>query len=160
MATLYSTEYLLQDFTRVNPSRLLGATRASGSLEIARFNYIQTTGTDEAASDVLYLGKLPPGAIVIPQLSSIFTSADAGTSIIVDVGTLGNADAYADGIDISAVGQVAFNSGTAPSGAQANEPMVDAAGAIDDDIICTYRTATSPTASVTLTFTIAYVLPR
>ncbi len=160
MATFDSTEYALQDFDRVNPSRLLPANRCSGSLEIARFHYVTTTGTDEAANDIVRLGKLPKGAIVIPQLSSVFSAVDLGTSIIIDVGTVGNPDAYADGIDISAVGQVAFNSGTAPSGAISNEPMVDAAGDPDDDIIATYKTATAPDPSLTIVFTIAYVLPR
>ncbi len=155
MAVTFTTaQYDLQADTRANHSRLLTANVVSGGIEVLTATYTTTTGVDEAATDIIKICKLPIGSIVIPALSSVFSAVDLGTSIIIDIGYAGNPDAFADGINISAVGLVNFCSGTAPSAAIAPEPTTTA------DIYATYATATSPDPGLAIIFTIAYKVPK
>ena len=78
----------------------------SGELRTARATY-ELLGT-EAATDFIYLCKLPKGARVRPDLCRI-VCADPGTTLVVNIGDLADADRYASAVDISAGGSFAFD---------------------------------------------------
>lgn len=157
MATFESTFYATQKPTRANTSRQAAANTASGDIEVAQFSY--TLAGTEAANDVIILGILPVGAIVVPALCSVY-SADPGTTLTLDVGYENNTDAFADGIVLSAGGEIKFNSGTAPS-ALTPEPITDTGTTYPDGtVLATVASANTLTASVVLYFTIAYKRPK
>jgi len=81
MANIYTALATAQnaDLVASNPNGSL----LTGDVKFAQCSYT-TTGTT-AAADVLYLAKLPVGAIVIPGLSFVDTE-DCGTDISIKVG--------------------------------------------------------------------------
>ena len=130
----------------LNPLQPVGAGTGRGGLF---FDF--TINASAAADEKVYLTVLKAGWIVNPLNSYVFTSADAGTALVADIGyekiptgsTLtADPDAFADGIDIGAVGQVGFASGTAPV-ALTGDPVK-----LNEDVwlVWTYKTATSPNA--------------
>lgn len=125
-----------------------------GQLHIAHAKITLPSGVADA--DTFGLVSLPPGSKVIPHLSKVQCSADPGTTLVLDIGTSDNPDAFADGIALSAGGAIAFDSGSTVT-AQAVTP----AKLTDETLI--YATvptsgASTVTAGVTLTFFIAYTL--
>lgn len=158
MATYESAFYATQKPTRANTSRQAAANVASGDVEVAVFQYPLSSGTEEVANDVILLGILPVGAIVIPALSSVYC-ADPGTTLTLDVGFEGNPDAFADGITLSSGGRVEFTSGTAPS-ALTPEPITVGTTYPDGTVYATVASASTLTDAVVLTFTIAYKRPK
>jgi len=111
---------------------------------------ITLAGT-EAAADTLQLLDLPPGCEIVPQLSHVTCSADPGTTLTLDIGDAANADAYADGIVLSAGGQVGFCSATIPAAMAAPVLTTELTR-----IFATVASADTLTAAVKLIFTIAY----
>ena len=154
MATYSTAIFELQDPDRVNTSRLAAANEASGDLEVATFQYPLSSGTEEVANDVIKLGIIPVGAIVVPALCTVH-SADPGTTLTLDIGYEGNTDAYADGITLSSGGLINFTSGTAPS-ALDNEPLTAGTTYPDGTVLATVASAGTLTDAVVLTFTIVY----
>ena len=76
----------------------------------------------EAATEIIELVDLPAGCVVVPALCSA-VCADPGTTLTVDVGDDGSGgndtadpDRYADGIVLSAGGEVKFNSAAVTDG--------------------------------------------
>jgi hypothetical protein len=125
---------------------------ANGKLTVATANV--TIPSTLAANDILNIipaGLLPIGAVVVPQLSSV-TSADPGTTLTLDIGFAANPDAYADGITLSAGGQIAFTSGTLPDAVTTPVRIENATGAI----YATVMSAAAITNATVLTFVIAY----
>ena len=125
---------------------------ANGKLTFATANV--TIPSTTAANDILNIipaGLLPIGAVVVPQLCSV-TSADPGTTLTLDIGFAANPDAYADGITLSAGGQIAFTSGTLPAAVTTPVRIETAA----DAIYATVMTAATITDATVLTFLIAY----
>ncbi|MDP0496034.1 MAG: hypothetical protein Q7Q73_07465 [Verrucomicrobiota bacterium JB024] len=138
----------VSDVSRLNqnpldPLNTLGAGAKRGGL-LLDF----TVDAGAAATEKVYLGILKAGWTVNPLLSYGYTHSDAGDALVGDVGyekikassTLtANDDAFADGIALSAVGQVGFASGTAPV-ALTGTPVT-----LSEDVwlIWTYRTATN-----------------
>lgn len=125
---------------------------ANGKLTVATAQVTLTSAT--AAADILNIipaGLLPEGAVVVPQLSSV-TCSDPGTTLTLDVGYAANPDAYADGIVLSAGGQIAFTSGTKPAAVATPNRIVDE----DDAIYATVASADTITNNTVLTFLIAY----
>lgn len=125
---------------------------ANGKLTVATAQVTLTSATD--AADILTLipaGLLPIGAVVVPQLSSV-TCSDPGTTLTLDIGYAANPDAYADGIVLSAGGQIAFTSGTLPAAVTTPVRIEGAA----DAIYATVMTASTITDATVLTFLIAY----
>jgi len=64
-----------------------------------------------AANDTFQLFDLPPGAVIVPELSKITASGDPGTTLTIDVGDAGDPDRYCDGANLgalSAAGTVEF----------------------------------------------------
>lgn len=105
--------------------------------------------TTEAANDTIQLFDLPAGCVIIPQLSSV-TCADPGTTLTLDIGDATDPDRYADGIVLSAGGNVNFASGTLP--AAVVTPYLPTA---TSRVIATVASANTLSA-VTLYFSIAY----
>lgn len=162
MPTTFTTaQYDLQVTTRTNTSRLATAGIASGEIEIARIPYVLTSGTDEAANDLINLCVLPAGAIPIPELSSITCDADPGTAFTVDVGTADNTDGWGDGVALTTAGKVEFCAAAHTQPAWlARTPLVADTGSGNAIVYATVMTSTSPTAGVILYFNLAYKLGK
>ena len=152
MATFETTQFAAQDPTRENTSRNAAANVSSGRVEYATIQY--TLDGTEAAADVIKQCVWAPGIIPLPALSSV-TCADPGTTLTLDVGSAANADGYADGITLSNGGQVAFTSGTVPEWITPTALVADT-GKGYTVIYATVASAATLTASVVLTFTLAY----
>jgi hypothetical protein len=151
MATINST-LVTAAGQRLVSAGLRNGDDANGKLTIATANVTLTSAT--AANDILTIipeGFIPKGAVVVPQLCSV-TSADPGTTLTLDVGYAANPDAYADGITLSAGGQIAFTSGTLPAAVTTPVRMEGTA----DAIYATVMTANTVTDATVLTFIIAY----
>lgn len=87
----------------------------AGEVQYARFD-VPTT-TDNAALDVITLGVLPPGAVVLPELSRIIVTDDMSSgAVTIDIGDATNPDRYADGVDCAAVGIKEFLTPAIPDG--------------------------------------------
>lgn len=157
MATFNSAQYALQVSTRANPSRLAPPNVASGDVQYAVIPYA-LAGTEDVA-DIVNLCVLPQGAIPIPQLSNVVCSADPGTTLTLDIGTAANPDGWADGIVLSSGGQVACTNTAIPAWVT-QTPIVPDTGKGTADVYATVASASTLTADVVLTFTLAYKLGR
>jgi hypothetical protein len=157
MPTFDTAQYALQKPTRTNTSVAAPSNVASGEIEFATIPYALTSGTDEAANDIINLCILPAGCIPVPQMSSITCDADPGTAFTVDVGTAANTDGWGDGVALTAAGKVEFCAAahTAPAWLAAT-PLVADTGSGNAVVYATVMTSTSPTAGVILYFTLAY----
>ena len=63
------------------------------------------------ATDVISLITLPPGAIVLPQLSKVLVTDDCTSgALTLDIGDVLDPDRYADGINAATVGAIEFTS--------------------------------------------------
>jgi hypothetical protein len=107
MANIYTALATEQnaDLVASNPNGSL----LTGDVKYAQCSYTTTSTT--AADDVLYLAKLPVGAIVIPGLSFVDTE-DCGTDISITIGD-SDVDAYSTAISLGTAGRIAFASGIA-----------------------------------------------
>lgn len=163
MPVTFTTDFFAaQDAARSNPGVLPDANIGSGDIEFAVIPYTLTSGTDEAAADIIELMILPAGSIPIPQLSSITASADPGTAFTVDVGNASNPDGWGDAVALTVAGKVEFctPSGTMPAWLAETRLSADAteagAGQGNTRIYATVDTSTAPTAGVILYFTLAF----
>jgi hypothetical protein len=161
MPTFDTTHYAAQKTARANPSRFAPPNVSSGEVEFAVIPYALTSGTDEAADDIINLCVLPADVIPLPQLSSITCNDDPGTAFTVDVGTAANVDGWGDGVALTTAGQVEFCAAahTAPAWL-ADTPLVEDTGSGNAIVFATVKTATAPTAGVILYFTLAYKRSR
>jgi hypothetical protein len=160
MAEFNSTVYTAQKATRANPSRLATQNSASGTIQVAKIPY--TLAATEVANDTINLCVLPAGAIPLPELSSVVCSADPGTTLTLDIGNADNPDGWADGIVLSAGGQVACTNTAIPAWV-ADTPIVTDSGfatAGSAVIYATVASANTLTASVVLYFNLAYKLAK
>lgn len=157
MPTFTTSIYDEQNESRANPSRLATPNVVSGDVEFAIVPYTLTSGTDEAADDIIKLCVLPADVIPIPSLSSITCDADPGTAFTVDVGTAANDDGWGDGVALTTAGKVEFCAAAHTQPAWlAKTPLVEDTGSGNAIVYATVKTATSPTAGVILYFTLAY----
>ena len=96
----------------------LVASQPNGSLLTGDVKFAQgsfTTTATTAAADVLFIAKLPKGAIVIPGLSFIDTE-DCGTDLSLTIGDddpTADADRYSTAISVATAGRIAFVPGIA-----------------------------------------------
>jgi len=155
MATLYGALAALQN----SPSNKtpVGPLEAFPNTRTLLLRYTQTGS--EAASDIVRLYKLPPGAIVIPQLSAVTSSGVSATTATITVGdykpdgTVLDADRYSTSLDVQAAGADSFTGGVA-----AATPFVTTE---DSWLTFTYATLTGTvTASATLDFRVVVNFPR
>jgi hypothetical protein len=94
---------------------------------------------------------VPVGAVVVPQMCSVFAHTDPGTAFVIDVGTATNDDAFADALACSAAGLFNFAaSGTVPVGIGTPYRFTK-----QEEIFATVRTATDVVETL-LTVIIAY----
>lgn len=69
------------------------------------------------AADVIELGTLPPGAVVLPSLSNIVVTDDMTSGdLTIDIGDATDPDRYCDGANCAAVGSVNFLNPAIPAG--------------------------------------------
>ena len=122
----------------------------TGTLPLIQTVSYILTGTC-VANDTLQLLDLPPGAVLLPQLSSV-TCADPGTALTLDIGDITDTDRYADDIVLSNGGIVEFAS-QLPVPAGIITPKLTTE---NSRVFATVKTATALTAGVKLTFLIAY----
>ncbi len=152
-ATYASAEYAAVEVQPSRTERVLPRNAAVGELYHAFVTYALSSGVEEVATDIINLITLPVGAYLVPHMCSVF-SADPGTTLTLDVGYAANPDAYADGIVLSAGGEIKFNSATAPSGALAIEPITTGA------VYATVNSAGTLTDAVVLSFSLVFKLPN
>lgn len=130
---------------------------------VLRAQAIVTLPSGVADADTFAICDLPPGAVPIPQLSSVACSADPGTTLLLDVGysdateggSTTDADGLADGITLSSGGLVNFCSGTMP--AAVATPVRTTRKTRVTAVVPTSG-ASTVTAGVKLVFTIAYAV--
>lgn len=153
MATFETSQYALEKATRANTSRNAPANIASGRVEYANIAY--TLAGTEAANDIINLMVIPAGMIPIPQLSSVTCSADPGTTLTLKIGTAADDDGWANGIVLSAGGQVACTNTNIPAWV-AQTPIVPDTGVGNAVVKATVASANTLTASVVLYFVLAF----
>jgi hypothetical protein len=122
----------------------------SGDLKFARATH---TVAAEAATDFIYVCKLPLGSRVLPHLCNIVCAAP-GDAYTINVGDLHDPDRYGSAIDIKAGGSFALDE--LVTGPIADYKVGD--NAADPGWIVIDPTAiTNPTAGAKIVVTIAYV---
>jgi hypothetical protein len=145
-ATTQSVTYAAQVAAATNyASVTLDRTTVDAPVKIAAIDLDLTA--DDAANTVINIFQLPPGAVVLPTLSSIVVDDAAGASALtVDVGDIVDPDRYCDGASALALGKVEFCHGTTVPDAVINPLKVNATGvAATDTSIVTLKIATSTT---------------
>jgi hypothetical protein len=105
----------------------------------------------EAANDTIQLFDLPAGSVIIPALCWV-TCADPGTTLTLDIGDAADPDRYADGIVLSAGGNVNFAS-TLPVPAGITTPFCPTT---TSRVIVTVASANTLTATTVLNFCVVY----
>lgn len=157
MPTFTTAHYDAQSPTRSNLSRNAPANTTSNDVQFAVIPYVLTSGTDEAAADIIQLCILPAGAVPVPALSSITCDIDPGTAFTVDVGTAADVDGWGDGVALTDKGKIEFcaTAHTAPAWL-VNTPLVADSGSGNAVVYATVMTATAPVAGAILYFTLAY----
>jgi hypothetical protein len=89
--------------------------KAYTGVKFVRFDVATTTAN--AANDVIYLGTLPEGAIVLPELSKIVVTDDMSSgAVTIDIGDPDDVDRYCDGANCASVGVVDFLTSAIPDG--------------------------------------------
>jgi hypothetical protein len=137
---------------------LLVRERASGNLLTGKMVYARgqfTTTSTTAAADVLYIAKLPAGAVVVPGASFIDTE-DCGTDINITIGDddpTADADRYSTAISLGTAGRIAFVPGVAGPNPHALSQESWIKGVLAD------AGSISVTAGKDFTVWIAYILP-
>lgn len=103
-----STEYAAQVAAAANFTARIDDKRGiSGDVQYATIKVPLTA--DNVANDVIDLIRLPDGARVLPQLSSIVVTADPNDgAFTLDIGDAADVDRYCDGANCAAVGIQAF----------------------------------------------------
>lgn len=128
----------------------------AGDLKLATVQVTLPSGV--AGSDTFQLCDLPAGAVPVPQLSHA-TCPNPGTTLTLDIGysdtneggSNTDADGLADGIVMSSGGQVGFCSATQPATVATPYRCTR-----KTRIYATAASASSVTAGVVVSFTIAY----
>lgn len=147
-----------QEYARTNPTRLQAGNVVSSDVVYTRIPY--TLAGTEAAADTINLCLLPAGAIPLPELSSVVLSGDPGTTLTLDIGTSANPDGWADGMVLSAGGQVLATAPVVPAYMVATELAEDTATPGNVKVYATVASADTLTASTILYFILAYKLPK
>lgn len=145
-ATTQSTTYAAQVAAASNyAAKTLEQRDVGGTVQFAKVDLTLTA--DDVAGTVIAALQLPPGAIVIPSLSSIVVQdAFGATALTVDVGDIVDPDRYSDGVDVLALGKKEFVHGTVVPDGETNPIEVEATGvASTDTSIVTFKIATSTT---------------
>jgi hypothetical protein len=92
---------------------ILNGDDAGGDLRFYNVEVQLTTGV--AANDTFQLFDLPPGAVIVPELSEIIATGDPGTTLTLDVGDALDPDRYCDGANLGALSAAGFVEFLAPA---------------------------------------------
>jgi len=149
MAIHKTVHYTQQETATGNMAKQV--TAPSGTLEFRAVTY--TMKNTEAVNELIYIGKLPVGATVVPTLCSV-VCADPGTTLTLDIGTAEDPDLLADGIVLSAGGRVEFTSGTMPEGALTPTKIAST------DVYATVASVSSLSGSAKVVFNLVWMTPR
>ena len=153
MATTETALYASQKSDRANPTRLADANVASGEVEVAVIPY--ALSGSEAASDTIDLCLLPKDCIPVPALSYVVCD-NPGTALVIDIGTAEDADGWADGMVLSAGGEVKANSAANSAWNAATKLAADDTTDNNTKVFATVQTANSLTADADLYFVLAF----
>ena len=152
MATLYSAVAAKQN----SPSGKTPLDARDVLPEFKRVKYTYTFTGAEAASDVIYIVKLPPGCAIQPRNSEVYGDAVAGTATITVgdysavTGLVIDADRYSTSLNVAAAGWDVFTSGDA----EAN-PFTTT---VETWITATLATLVTPVAGKKLDFYLAFTI--
>jgi hypothetical protein len=133
---------------RIDDNRQIG-----GSVQYATIQVPITA--DNEALDVINLIQLPPGAIVLPELSKIIVTNDATSgALTIDIGDVVNPDRYCDGANCAATGTVDFCAPAFPEGLLTRH-KVDP-GTVTDIVTMTLATFTATIEAGEVVVVLAY----
>lgn len=114
--TTQSVEYAAQvaaaaNFTaRIDDKRDIGGTVQTALVRVDITN-------ENVATDVITLLELPPGAVVLPELSKIIVTDDMTSgALTIDIGDVVDPDRYCDGANCASTGVVDFLTPAFPAG--------------------------------------------
>ena len=144
--TTQSVQYAAQVAGAANfSSRIDDKRQVMGEVQTARIKV--TIDAANAATDVITLLRLPPGAMVLPELSKIIVTDDCTSgALTIDICDIVDVDRYCDGANCASTGVVDFlTSAPLPDGL-ANPIPVAATGVSTTDtsvIIMTLATFTA-----------------
>jgi hypothetical protein len=141
-ATTQSTQRIAQVGAATSfAKRLDDARQISGPVQYAFIDV--PIAPENVQGNVIDLLELPPGAIVIPELSFINVTDDMSSGAVsVDIGDAVDVDRYCDGANLAAVGTVQFLAPALPAAYTTRHECVDTG------------TAATTTTLVKLTFAI------
>lgn len=110
-----------------------------------------TLPSSTATNDTIDLTPaLPAGSTVIPSLCRAVCHADPGTTLILDIGDAADPDRYADGLVLSAGGDVPFHTPAIPAGTTSPLKLTT-----DTALTALVTSASTITANSKITFIIA-----
>lgn len=114
--TTQSVQYAAQVAAAANfTARIDDARVLTGAVQTALLKVVIDAAN--VATDVITLMELPPGAIVLPELSKIIMTDDATSgALTIDIGDVVDPDRYCDGANCAAVGVVDFLTPAFPAG--------------------------------------------
>lgn len=152
-----------QDAAKINTASRPDLQSYGGRVHHRRVTY-QMLAT-ETANLIVKLCDLPKGARVLPHISSITPSIDAGTTCTVDIGAQGDMDCFADGVDLAAATAVPklFTSPALPAALTSDLTIGDATLATetpaDLGVYLTFATVNT-LAAANLVIDLFYTLPE
>jgi hypothetical protein len=81
---------------------------------------------ENATGNIIELLELPPGAIVLPELSKVIVDDDFASAATINIGDAADRNRYADAIDVGAPGIVEFwRAAAIPAGYTSRHECVD-----------------------------------
>jgi len=106
--TTQSVQYAAQLAAGANfSSRIDDKRQLGGDVQTARIKVVIDAAN--VATDVITLCKLPPGAMVLPELSKLIVTDDATSgALTIDIGDIVDVDRYCDGANCASTGVVDF----------------------------------------------------
>lgn len=159
MPTLYTNKAALQlPVEAADTWTRAPGVEASGNILYMEAIYTLTTGTDEAAADVIRIAKLPANARLIPELCKIvrpnlgtsFFIVSIGDSPVVANAFTASAARYSTTVNITSAGTSDFAYSAQPAGLLGYTLPADAW------ITATLGTVTAPIAGQVVKFVLAY----
>jgi hypothetical protein len=157
--TTQSVEYASQVASAIKfGDRIDDARTIEGSFQTATIKVVMDAAN--VATDVITLIQLPPGAIVLPQLSRVVVTDDMNDgAMTIDIGDIVDPDRYADGVDVAATGIKEFLTSAIAADGFVNPLKVAATGVSTTDtslITCTIATEAGTMEAGTFYVVLAY----
>jgi hypothetical protein len=137
---------------KLGTAGLVDGALANGSLmfTVATVTLPSSTATNDTID---ITPALPAGATVVPTYCRAVCHADPGTTLVLDIGDAADPDRYADGLVLSAGGDVPFHTPAIPAGSTSPLKFTT-----DTAITALVSSASTITASSKITFYIAYLV--